>query len=456
MEKFPLEKSPQYTQRLEQARSERSRESAERFRMETLLDNAALVRLFVERLEADPTTSKEEFIELAQNSGKVVHPKVVNEFIKELTQTRDFIERSVEDLQRHAKSRSVGLGKQLYRWVLPYNKQDNFFPRGRITINRNYPLALIAYIQNKRDFETIDARKNVGGFYKEFQFYRTRPPEYIGTIFREFPLIAVHGTDPEKHQSSRSHPILRHEKGHAENEALRDALRKADRKLVWGKLDYPWLAIEKLRSGQVETGDIRNLEDYKVVLRYALAHAKDEILAEYKSQYGLFAHHTQNLKQKGGLYDYFAQMGIESDSPIYAMLWEDYEREIDGATQVVQTITQSYWLAYSMLTRKIELFRWVLAQIPLEQWSRQLKNSLFSKEAEKLRQAKQVINEALNTLESDELYEIIEGSNDSHHLHSQKARDISEFVQDVIDNEEKPLFEILEKSPFKKAENQKG
>jgi len=294
-----IEKSPQYEEGLKRVRAEGSKESAERFRMEVLLDNAELARSLTEFIENNPTASQEEFIDFARKSGKVIHPESVEQFVEAMSEMRSRVLRSIDDLRRESQLSDVDLGKELYRWVLPHkpwrNPSENekgeiIFPDGDVGIDTSYPLAIIFYVPDDKDFGRIDPRKNVGGFYSKTEGYVTKLEGYTNKTVRTFPLIVAHEQDLKGYVVLGDSPVVRHEKGHAENQAFMTALQAAKKKFVWGNFGPADWNARKLEA-EHNYGifkDIKESASYQAVLRFALAKAKDELLAEYKSRHSEF------------------------------------------------------------------------------------------------------------------------------------------------------------------------
>ncbi len=137
----------------------------------------------------------------------------------------------------------------------------------------------------------------------------------------------------------------------------------------------------RARQGKV----IERGQDWENVMDAALGAAKDEILAEYLAKNGDINRHREHLSKQGGLYDYFKNnFGINpSQTPeLYQELWAEYGATIKTASDSAEYLVRIY--NDYKLPKRIELLRWVLAQIPLRDWKEQLEKTLFQKEAQLL------------------------------------------------------------------------
>ncbi len=418
-----MEKSPEYIQALEKVRSEKSKESAELFRMECLLDNAKLAMMLTGYLEENPTASAEEFIKYAQENGKIIHPDVTEAFIRNLAKARDLVNSTIKDkeLAKDASERGLTIEEQLYQYTLPLRMQrSGVYPKGKISIDTSYPLALIMFVPDASDFEKIDENKNIGGFYKQHRIYQ-----------QQFPFIAVKGVavkDKElygRQEKIESKEILKHEEGHAENKVFIDALKKAERKTIWSE----WRS-NKLQEGEaeIESERIKNSENYKLILHSALSQAKNELLAELKSNPGNLD--LGKLLERGGIYDYFDDYCADEFS--YNLLWQDYEKILRQSVSAAQDIIKNYFILPRKLWRRLDLFRWVLAQIPIQDWPRQLERSQFIKEAERIKEVALSIENIFHDARTDNSL-------------SPKAKRANEYLNLFLENQDKPLFEILDR-----------
>lgn len=421
-----LERSPEFEGKLEEVRrmpqeteaeSAEKREAAKLLRMEALLDNAQLT----EKLEEDPNVTSENLTNLANHSGKIIHPEAVIRFIRYISQARDRAETAMKDAKREAGKSGQDVAHQLYTWLaLPKFPGQNVKPEGELSVDSSYPLAIILYVRDKNDFNKIDSGINVAGFYRESADYTTTPENYQGKAWRVFPVAVVNSIDPSKKRALESPEIAQaegvsmHEKGHAENKALIASV--AQTKVVWGEYDIP----PRLENPYYPPSQ-------EALLEYALAHAKDELLAEMNAQGIVFFQHLPALMKKGGVYDYFAnKLKVKPDSILYNRLWDDYQVIVRGAVQAARELTEAYQFPPFTLSEKMRSLRWVLAQIPIQKWESQLKATLFFQEAREL----QLVKDRMR-----EIYDIGMANPESAEM---KLFDKCEMR--FLDNQERPLF----------------
>lgn len=382
------------------------REAAKILRMEAFLENAKCTQLLVEFLEQNPHASIEELEEYIVKNAKVIHPKNLNNFIELLTKERDRASTLVNLLitedkgKRLSQDPAIRLYQGLCRLRRPSNPKTRkpIHPEGPINLDDTYPLALILNIKNENDFANLDERNNIGGFYNPHKPY-SQPK--VGGLF---PIIVTQGNiDRVASMLFGKTPITSHEKGHAENHAFSGSLGKKVR-CVWGH-ESSILASAKNRLKELWGVDKKitiESQEYQEVLQYALASAKNELLADYKAEQHFG--HAASLKTKGGLYDYFIHHGItpEESPTLYTQLWKDYEEAITNACKAAEKITNLYGNTLSSASifmgndyddrseyigKRVELFRWILAQIPLEEWAKQLAGVPFLEEAKQLDEA---------------------------------------------------------------------
>ncbi len=241
------------------------------------------------------------------------------------------------------------------------------------------------------DFDKISPKTNVGGFYAQ----KVRSETLISTDEKikegEFPIIVVNDSQQINKEVMVTNTIESHEKIHAENMVLRESLAK-QRKVVWTTVEnYSELKIKAqlLRAKSLEKPkEAEGSPEWNAVLNYAYGQAKDEILAYMHQKYmgapvGLSADPLVNLKKReieDGLYDYFFRLGIFPSEELFYKLCEGYEKTITDSFEKASAVAREY--NRLGLYRRINLMRWVLAQMPLKNWPEQLERTLFVKEAE--------------------------------------------------------------------------
>ncbi|OGN10363.1 MAG: hypothetical protein A3J46_01775 [Candidatus Yanofskybacteria bacterium RIFCSPHIGHO2_02_FULL_41_11] len=381
---MPFKQTEKYKEKLEQIRREpqetseekdAKREHAREFRMEVMLDNARLMQDLTSQLAYNFWATKEHLaISVEKFAQFLAHPEVVETFIDDLLATQKKVLEMVN--RRSAEQGGKHVAQSFYQ-ELVRDKFEQYKFHGKMELDASYPLALILYVENEEDFKRIDPRKNIGGFYNSsisvFDFTSGQ------TI--KFPMIVIKGSRENNVQSGLV-TVEEHEKGHAEHKRLQSTLKTAERKVVWLDLDRPsQIEIDWLKNSWIKDQEKKYVRDYfdKIVV-YALERAKDEILAEFKVTGSL--DYIFNLLNKEGVYDYFKELGIDTDSELYKDLWREYENKISPAYKAANRVVAAYKIFG--LSERIDLMRWVLGQIPLKDWDKQITNSAFWEEADKL------------------------------------------------------------------------
>ncbi len=373
--KTKLEKIRHLPQDSEDARAEK-KERAKEFRMEVMLDNARLMSNLTAQLEWNPWSTTEDLQHSVNKTAEfLAHPEVAQGFINDLQAAKTRVE-SVLDKAENKKITAHQIYQQLIR-----GKSSDYEPRGKIEVDMSYPLAVMLFVENDKDFEMIDPRENVGGFYRASVTFISGVPEVSA------PVIVVRGQFRSFDKAPAIRRIEDHEKGHAEHDRLMSSLNTSGRKAVWFKSRPDFKTVTSLigGAGLKELGSAKQPEiadEFEKVLNYALERAKDEILAELKAAPYDLGKHIENLKRRGGVYDYFSGLGIAPSTQVYKDLWATYNKKLDEAVKALNFLLTTYKI-WSFRYR-FEVIRWVMAQIPLKDWSKQINESGFKKEAEML------------------------------------------------------------------------
>ena len=159
--------------------------------------------------------------------------------------------------------------------------------------------------------------------------------------------------------------------------------------------------------------------DWKIVVGAALTEIKDELLAGVLPQLinPDWDWHGNFLTERGNPYDYFIEnCGLSPESELYNSLRETYEPIVRKASATLQSCTGAYVLFG--LEKRLAIVRWVVAQIPIEKWEKQLTSAKFIDEAAQLR----------------EIYMQREVNPSA----------FQEFQEQIVKNQSKPLFPYIE------------
>ena len=406
-----MEKSPQYRERLQTIRSlpqkteaeaGEKKEQAKLFRMEVLLDNAQCTRLVTNALLENPAIEPEELEQIAQTSEFLAHPEVMDAYIKQLIETRDRVMAGIEKLKEESRVNKQGMSRALFNWILP-EKLKGQKPRGKVRLGGAFPLAIMLDVEDSRDYHDINPAKNSnyqgGGVI--FSQKQEENEKY-------FPFIVVHGIEADEYMDLLEYYSFpsakgakKHEKGHAEQNAIIETLKNCQKKCVWSEfsekdpikngnelleewVDFetePWSIKEDWAS---DPKKYKSTEAWKKIMDYALSQAKDEILAHINAYDYDIESHVNTLADPNGPYQFFKKTRLNLNGPIGKALKEEYIIQVEKAYQAIKPILQAY--AQMGLEERLKNFRLILAQIPLNKWESQLNQTLFTEDAQRLLQ----------------------------------------------------------------------
>ncbi len=353
------------------------KESARSLRMEIMLENARIIKFLITQVETNPTQTENELFEQAQKSASyLAHPESVSKFIAELIKTNTRVKKVIEKSVAQAGQKPEEYGKTLIE-IITKNNNPFLKLKGQVRLDLSYPLAIILYFEKPSDFKAVtDFEENTMGLFDHKQIIET--PD----VSLNFPVILMNGYDENMLPNQK---ILEHEKGHAEHVQLVSALQKTKRKTVWletmpdinksvKKLNgYPNDEIKTLPKPELET-----------ILKLALERAKNEILALLKQgRYDLLQSSPTAMTEKNGAYNFFRHLNIEQDSQAFRLhLWPEYKQKLKEACEKLNDLIVPY--TELGLNERIDLMRWVMAQIPLIDWPNQIEKSGFAKESKML------------------------------------------------------------------------
>ncbi len=401
------------------AHSPEAQERAKLLRMELVLQHASMAQAAIRFLQDNPRSERDEVFDYLERSCPQVSYRVRTDFVASLDATREQVLEAmwvIDGIASGSTQAGPDIGAKVIYDSLRHENGDAPL-EGEVRLSLRHPLAPILYVDDPKDFDNIDPRNNVGGFYNPdvSLYYKGRtvvspddPDDYVVSSVR-FPCIAVKGfekiyyTDDPEEQRHAEYSMQRevevttkHEEGHAENAVVQD-MNASERKLVWGRYSsqrglsnaFADIAVDYVdEQGEVER--LRRLPSWRYIMGDALSRAKDEILAEMVSGATSISPHVDYMLDKGGLYDYFGHSFLDEKGraiggrkAIYDALWNEYTDIVRAAEKRVLRLKEVYRLRYGLQQRQ-EFMRWVLAQWSLEQWPRQVEGTLFYQEVDEL------------------------------------------------------------------------
>ena len=356
------------------------KEAARDLRIETYLSWAHVADTLVNTLMNDPTISKDELQEVANREKSIIpKPEVADAFLNSLIRDRNKSLGAVRLFRFRAKLRKTS--EEVLDWPKAEKEQV-----GRLLfkeLTRKEPQGVVSLMDTtiavgielgEEDFEALNPRVNVAGFYLETESVKVGQ---FRDIDFTFPFIGVkRGVGQDR--------VVRHELAHAVNSSVIQALILGgpDTRLyewVWGGDAY--IRPQKIKSLDELSSYLR-----KKTLPYALARAKNEIIADYGATSDFS--YVYDLILRHGIYDYFDERirflrneglldvrQVEVDAVVNGF-WLEYTDLVWKAGKMAKDINKIYGV-YELEMRR-RLFKYVLAQIPMADWSKVLERDFLS------------------------------------------------------------------------------
>ena len=449
-----LERSPEVQDKIqslldyqkdpEHSREEAKERSAE-LRMELVLDNAKLARSLTRGLEEDPTLTQKGFVELANSSGLIVHPETTEKFIKRIEHMKRLAVRARGILSDWADNDQDEIAKGITRTIAqehgPKGAAANLVHESTELID--LPLA-IGILLDEADFDAIDPKRNIGGFWaaktratRENFTNNPSAKHQLNNIL--IPVVAIRKPD-------HFGQVIQHEVGHVENSIFL-GINDPRRRVMWKNIETEDALssvkeISTLIAKSELNGDaLKANPEYKKIVEYALSRAKDEILAEMRGSYGNPKDHVTTLRKQGEVYDYFEELGIPKDSDLYVTLWEDYDACLENFTTEALSLYKFYERNPAMVHRR-PLFRWVLAQVPIDKWPQFLERSGFSQERRRFFNLRKRISQAFSEGKAGRIY--LEDP-EADRLETELLTIELDMMKDCSEMATNPILEILRK-----------
>lgn len=401
------------------------KEAAKLLRMEMVITNAKLLQFSFREINSNPEITSNQLTKKIESTGMVLHPELTQTFIRDLITKRDIV--------ANALNRMGNSVDYVYNQLLPKDKRPKTPAKKKINLIK-YPLAIVLEIDDA-DFDAIDPRTNIGGFHRSNQSFQILDETQNTEITLRSPLIIARKNDKR---------IIPHEEIHAEHDSVRETLAQKSTTYnvatnkhftVWGSWRFnssakeyknkllelvgtlKWGNVlkeinlilrkglegakkEKKRKGEyvqpaqfseLSQKEIRESEEFKKLISYALASAKEEILAEMQWDTGSGASYLKELLKKNKTYDYFVNyLEIPANTPLHNLLWEEYTKQLKEYTKYAYAIFSTY-KSNPCWKERLKIYRFILLQWPVEEWNRQLEAAGFVEESKLYRQAQHCV-----------------------------------------------------------------
>lgn len=342
------------------------KEQARELRMEIMLDTARLLESLTAQLEYNSWATAEDLKKSVSKSAEyLAHPEAVEDYINSLQHTKKRVE-TVLNLFTDKEP-----GQQIYSLL----KSPDHVQQGEVYLDTSYPLAVTLFVKDPSDFANLNAKEGSIGFHSKKRNY-----SFISNghkINVEAPLIVIRD-DMDSKEGQR---IKKHESAHAHHTNLMSLEESGAAKLIWLRRPIESITVKGLISGY-KHGEDHGSKEFKDCVNYALACAKDEILAKLHDDPDSLNERIKTIQTKGSIYDYFKDLGIPANEELYKDIWETYSILLNPAVRMFTKLTNIY--KKMSLKSRLSLMRWVFIQIPIQEWEEQLDNSGFLEEAERL------------------------------------------------------------------------
>lgn len=385
---------------LEEPNSIDKREQAKALRMEILLVNSEIINNASALLQKYPNVSREELIEALKLGNDFPFPEATEQMVDLLITNRDNTLEAFKALNKIEGDKS---GAELI-----FNKigqilksNDDLWPNHKVTIEFT-PLGLHLHVQDGEDFKNFltDGAFLVKCLTLDEIFQVEIPvivstPDYSlsGDQIRE---IQTLGASVEECTKNLYKIAIEHEKTHVINLLLKRLSGQIQGRDFW-VADLPYfpnegkdnLAQLKLLGENLQDNDQqidRNSDLYRQTLGYAVSMLKDEIIAYFSSTLNPNKYVLDILSEsvlfEDGYYNFFAfHFKMDESSPLYQALWQDYLAIAKDSIEVAIKLYSTY---LKLTPIRCLSLSGVLAQIPFEEWPKQLSETLFVDEADSI------------------------------------------------------------------------
>ena len=288
------------------------------------------------------------------------------------------------------------MGLMMYEWMCRQAERQVRTPVFAPEI-AFHPLGIMVWIDEggpaHHDFEYIHKTPGSGGFFRNEQ------EVYEGNKFiKNVPIVAFR-TYIAMRETAASRT---HELGHGVAYAYLDFLSHHNRVVRWGeavglsderKKEIGREIAARYKSSQWNPkvlsfteyhqrrmAALRQSSEWNIIQQNMLSHAKNEIIAtvfdgDLKSKY-------ERMISSEGMYDYIKDFEIGTRSKLGMALWADYQKNLEREMGLVRLSEEAYRLPG--FEEKQRLLKWVLLQLPADEWHDEFYRLGLGEEAELL------------------------------------------------------------------------
>lgn len=340
-------------------------------RYNALYEPAAASRRVVEYMVEHPFADRTVF-KAATNLESYIntYPELV-QLGAILLDTRTRVESAYREIQGQTGGSNRKIAEVLFEVA---QRKEKHRPEGKLVMSYlDNPFALVLVAEGK-DFERLDSR-DVAGHYNSALKVR------VAALDLKVPFIAI-----KKGSGLSQEEIFEHERNHAFNDKIKQALKRADKPHLWGEqLNYGSEALKvagNLHKAWELNGDLkseamlRSDPSWRQTMGHSLNKAKDEIIVSLMTGESM-----EFLYERGGYYDYFSRdFDMQGTTEVENLLWNSYLKIIKSEIHIAR-MTQGLYKSLE-LQEKADNLPWMLMRIPLGNWKNELNVSGVTSETE--------------------------------------------------------------------------
>lgn len=286
--------------------------------------------------------------------------------------SRTQVRRAYETLQRSAGSNGKKIGNILYE-----SAQKNEVHSATEPVEMAYldnPFALVISVGSE-DFKYLHSPDSGGYFMSRLEFYS-------GNTRLSSPFIAI-----KRDRAEYIETVLSHEKQHAYNILVKEALISANKGNLWGSdsltpteriaaTDNAGRLWRQHSTNPDRSALMTSNPDYKKMINHSLSEIKGEMLARLTTGETLNA-----VVTRLGLYDHLQQdFGMEFSDPFSAFYWHKYTDKLKETFTPVLRAMKTY--SRVGLDQRANLLPWMLMRSPVKNWGAELNSVGVTSEVE--------------------------------------------------------------------------
>ncbi len=406
-----MERSEYFQEKIDRVRGSESEyevgESKERqaklLRMEMMLATGQAAQLTIETLSRQPMATIEQVKESLETKQTITHPEALEAFIEYVVAQKQQINTTLEPLRERLADEGYPADDPssltLYGQFLVdegFSADINF---DKVVLDLSHPLVVVMYVGSDAQFDNLVKSLNLSHLEAEPLIQENNPyfPKTRRLTIKQrqltdlhFPILMINRPQASR-LGSETASAISHVESQATHQVIQASLEKTGRQNLWGSyvsVEAATQAAEQLVADSPDSAEqVKVLEQR--VLSGAFGLAKNYLL-EYYASLRVSSFEQRNLTdwftEINSPYDALAALLPDNASvELQARLRDRYLPVVRQGLALCQDLRLYAELPVHLYARGQSLY-WVLAQIPLEQWSNQIDRTLFREEIKGLQQ----------------------------------------------------------------------